>query len=634
MTRAIRAILAGALLASSIVLAAVSSPAPSVDAATEAGAYVPVTPCRLADERLGMGFERIDETTARIDLAACPIPDGTVSIVVSTTIVNARSRGWLVAYPSGAPVPTATTLNWNAGSTRANTATVALGADGHIAIRRKGSFGDGAVLVDVVGAFVPADSATAGRFEAAPAAQRLLDTRTNGGAALSADTSVTLPLPDGVPQDAVALSVNLTVVDTKARGFFSLYPAGTDLPNASVLNADGAQQSRAAATIVPVNSDGFEVFTKSGAHVVVDMTGWFTGASAPDSSNGLFVAITPNRIRDTRVESAPVHPRGTIETALPARAGPVAAAALSITMVDPGRSGYVTAHAARTTRGPTSSGFGMRDEVTAQFAMTAVSASGVSLYAHQGAEVTIDLLGWFTGTPVQRTQSTRADNVASVQRVIAIGDSTLAGIDRNRAWAQLRGADFDLRARSCRRLTRVSCTGREGPIPPPNALQELWSLPFGRYDVAVIMTGYNDGPGNITAGIPPVLEAARARGIQQVIWMTHSRELRTDKGGNDPGKQVYAAHNAVIRQFATANADMVAMEWSAIARQVPFWFDFDGIHLQKYGGHGVADFISRAVAHVSGQRCPMPQSPGASVAGVCPNPSFMAPVDIAAVYGI
>ncbi|MFK8025851.1 MAG: SGNH/GDSL hydrolase family protein [Ilumatobacter sp.] len=634
MARGTHALLVGVLVAIAVFVVDATSHHPRTHAATATSRFVPVTPCRLADERTGLGLISVDASTARIDASACGIPDEAASIVVSTTIVNPRTRGWLVAFPSGAPIPTAATLNWNAGSTRANSATVALGADGHIAIHRKGKFGDGNVLVDVVGAFVPADTANAGRFEVAPVAERLLDTRADNGAPLRAESSVRLPLPDGVPTDAVALAVNLTVVDTRARGFFSLYPAGTERPTASVLNADAAAQTRAAATIVPVNDGGFDVFTKSGAHVIVDMTGWFTGASAPASADGLFVAINPDRLRDTRLEPAPVHPRGTIETGLPDRVGSVRSVALSITMVAPVRQGYITAHAARTQRGPTSSGFGMGGEVTAQFAITAASTAGVGVYAHQGAELTVDLLGWFTGSPVPRTEPQPASNTPDVQRVIAIGDSSLAGIDRNRAWAQLRGADFDLRARSCRRLIRTSCRGLEGPTPPPNTLEEIRSLEPGRFDIAVIMAGYNEGPRNVAAAIPLILEAARAQGVEHVIWMTHARAFRTDRGGGNPREQVYAEHNAIIRRAAAANSDMTAVEWGATTRQVPFWVYPDGIHLDKYGSHGAADFISRAVAFVAGQRCPVPEIPGGSVAGVCRDPGTRPPVDIARLYGV
>jgi hypothetical protein len=217
--------------------------------------------------------------------------------------------------------------------------------------------------------------------------------------------------------------------------------------------------------------------------------------------------------------------------------------------------------------------------------------------------------------------------------VIAIGDSSLAGIDRNRSWAQLRGADFTLLARSCRRLVRTSCTGREGPVPPPTALETLREASFGYYDVAVIMTGYNDTMPEMATAVPTILDAARAAGVRRVVWLTQSREFRTDKGGVD-AYQVYELHNQVIRQHAAARYDVQAFEWSAVVRQAPHWTDADGIHLDRPGGSAAADFISRAVAHVTGQACPVPQVPGGSRVTPCPDPGTMPPVDVAALYGI
>lgn len=610
-----------------------SSTAPVAEAGTATSRYVPIIPCRLADERRGTGFLPIDTSTARISADACGIPPEAVSIVVSATIVRADSKGWLVAYPSGAARPNAATLNWNQGTTRANTATVALGADRHIAVYRNGGFGNGDAIIDVVGAFIPADTATSGRFVSAPIAERLLDSRDNEGPPVGPDTALRIPLPDGVPADASALAINLTAVETRSNGFFSTYAAGSDRPVASVLNADRAGQSRAAATIVPVNEDGFEVYTKAGAHLIIDMTGWFTGESAADSADGLFVAINPRRLRDTRLETYPVYPDGTIEVPLPDSAGQPGAVAISMTMVNPDDRGFVTAHAARTERGPTSSGYGLAREVTAQFGITAVSPSGLGIYSRNGTEMTVDLLGWFTGPQTPTKFPTAAANSVPLQRVIAIGDSSLAGVDRNRAWAQLRGADFDLRARSCRRLVRPSCRGLEGPVAPPTALETLQSLPYGGYDVAVIMTGYNDVIDTFASAVPIIIEAARQAGIRRVVWLTHAREFRSDKGG--PGAyQVYSRHNDTIRLHALLNHDVFAMEWSHIVRQAPFWVYADGIHLDRYGGHGNADFISRAVAHVTGQPCPVPAAPGGSTIGVCPNPGLAPPIDVAALYGV
>ena len=601
-------------------------------AAPDTSAYVPVEPCRLADTRDGLGFVPIDESTAKVSVDACGIPEAATSVIVSTTIVNPGDRGWLVAYPSDRARQTAATLNWKAGDTRANTATVAIGEDRDIAVYRTGTFGDGAVIVDVVGAFIPTSSATAGRFQPETTARRLLDTRS--GARPTAGSTLAVPLPSGVPSDATALAVSITAVRNTDGGFVSAYPAESTRPDTSVLNTDRPGQFRAAATIVPVTSAGFEVYVSADTHIIVDVTGSFTGETAIDSTDGLFVPVNPTRLRDTRSLPDPIHRGGTIEVELPPLAESIAAAVYTVTMIAPGESGYLATHAAGTPRGATSSGYSERGDLTAQFGIAAASARGVSIYADTGSEVTFDLLGYFTGTPAPITAPGAPINVVDRQRVIAIGDSSLAGIDRNQAWAQLRGADIDLRARSCRRLVRASCRGRDGPIPPPNALQELWSLPVGQFDMAVIMTGYNDSPSSVAGGIPLILDAARAKGIRDVIWLTHSREFRFDKGGANPRYQVYAAHNDAIRAAAARNGDLTAVEWSSIARQAPFWLYADGIHLDTYGGHGAADFISRAIANVAGQRCPVPQFPGATNFGVCPDPGFQPPVDIAGLYGI
>ena len=148
------------------------------------------------------------------------------------------------------------------------------------------------------------------------------------------------------------------------------------------------------------------------------------------------------------------------------------------------------------------------------------------------------------------------------------------------------------------------------------------------------MTGYNEGASSHAAAVPVTICEARARGIRRIIWFTHAREAASDKGGGIPGKQVDAPHNATIRAHASVNLDVVAMEWSRVARQVPFWLYSDGIHLDEYGAHGVADFMSRAVAHVTGRPCPLPQVPVGSTTGVCPDPGFMPAVDIAGLYDI
>jgi hypothetical protein len=596
--------------------------------------YEPVQPCRLADTRSGVGFSLRNWQTARIGLDTCGLPTDAAAIVVTATIVNDAGRGFLTLYPASSTRPNAANLNWDPGITRGNTATVAVSAAG-VDVFKSNGFASGHVVVDVVGAFVPATEATSGRFVAPAAPRRLVDTR--GGPAPASGDALRIPVPDGVDADATALAITVTAVKSSGRGFFTAYPAGTDRPEASLLNVDRAGQFRAAATVVPINADGFDLYVDTSSHVVVDLTGWFTGPSADASSAGLFVPVAPRRIRDTRPEAKPIHPTGTIDVVLPGRltegvqTEPPAAVAVSMTMIDALGQGFLTAHAARNARPETASGYGSRGELTAQFGFTATSSAGLAVYSSSGTELTVDLLGWFTG-PSLGTPLPPAVNPVPRQRVLAIGDSSMAGVDRNFANGALLGADFTFLARSCRRLVRPSCSGREGPIPPPTALDTINAAGVDNYDVLIMMTGYNDLMPGVASDVPTIVAAARRAGFRRIIWMTMAREFRSDRGGAD-SFQVYEGHNSAIRANAAVHDFMIAVEWSALVRQSPSWVYSDGIHLDRPGGWAAADVMSRAVAHVTGQPCPLPEVPGGATADVCPDPGTRPPIDVRRLYG-
>ncbi|CAN0495055.1 unnamed protein product, partial [Phaeothamnion confervicola] len=102
----------------------------------------------------------------------------------------------------------------------------------------------------------------------------------------------------GIPNDAVAASLNITVVNPRQPGYLTAWPCDRAQPEVSNLNYEPAQ-TVAAGIIVPLAADGtLCVFAYSDAHVVVDVTGSFTAASG-------FVPITPNRVTDTRSSGLP-----------------------------------------------------------------------------------------------------------------------------------------------------------------------------------------------------------------------------------------------------------------------------------------------------------------------------------------
>lgn len=113
---------------------------------------------------------------------------------------------------------------------------------------------------------------------------RIIDTRDAtgpfGGPILGGNLTRTVAAGGtcGIPVDAKALSVNITVVPGAAAGHLTVYPAGSAPPLASTINF--SNRVRANNARVQVSNDGtasFSVFNgaSDGAHFIVDVNGYF-----------------------------------------------------------------------------------------------------------------------------------------------------------------------------------------------------------------------------------------------------------------------------------------------------------------------------------------------------------------------
>lgn len=337
----------------------------------------------------------------------CGVVGDATAVAVTLTITEAEGAGFATAWPSGEAMPLASTTNYALGETRANAALLGLGGDGNLSLFTSNS---AHIVVDVVGEFHAAGSARSGRYVALVPV-RALDTRDNGGLALSRGGTVSVPLPLGVPLDATALAVMLTITSAESAAFVTAYPTGTVRPLASSLNTDHAQQIRTAAQIVPVSAGGLTVFSNVGGHIIVDVAGYFTGPSAPSASTGLFRPVTPTRIVDTR-QSVRVSPGGAVLAATVAVTGANAAAiAANITVTESGPSGYVTAWAAQTGQpGTPEVSYDAPGQTVADLGLVAVSTAGIALASTSGTHVVVDLTGWFIGTPLAPTTGPPTNN--------------------------------------------------------------------------------------------------------------------------------------------------------------------------------------------------------------------------------
>jgi hypothetical protein len=367
-------------------------------AAANTSRFETASPCRLADVREGTGFERVDGQIVRVYVTnRCGVPDAATAVALTVTVDNTATAGpgYVSIWPEGSPMPTASIVNYRSREIRANATIVRVGNGGAVDLFAQ----NGApLIVDVTGWFVGSGATTAGRFVPITPA-RAMDTRELPRARpLAAGETLNVPLPPAVPADALAVALTVTLTESPSSGFFTVFPAGSSLPLASTINADGRGQTRAAGAIVAVTPAGLDVYSHSGGHVIVDVTGWFTGPGEPTDDDGLFVAEqAPRRLLDTR-GGDPVWAAGGVEIA---NVAPNAAAlALNVTIVNPIHPGFLTAYPARQDRPPTSTvNGGTASDIAAAMAIVPTSQIGVGVYANAGADLVADLSGWFVGTP-------------------------------------------------------------------------------------------------------------------------------------------------------------------------------------------------------------------------------------------
>ncbi len=264
--------------------------AQSASAAVNPGVYTAMPPKRLLDTRSGGGKLGPGGSMILAIAGANGVPANASAVILNVTAVDERTAGFFTLYPTGAPLPTASNLNWVAGQTVANLVSVGLSTDGKVTIYNGLGMAD--AVVDLEGYFAPSGGGSAGQFvPVAPA--RITDTRASSGQpnhGLTLGAGTTLPVQvtgvGGIPSTGVsAIVLNTTVTDTTTAGFLTVFPTGTTVPVASNLNwmAGVTVPNR---VIVPVGTGGQVSFFNGlgSADVIVDVNGYFTDSSGTGSS--------------------------------------------------------------------------------------------------------------------------------------------------------------------------------------------------------------------------------------------------------------------------------------------------------------------------------------------------------------
>ncbi len=365
------------------------------------------SPTRLADTRPDQsvgGFTYLDANTIRVQVAGrAGVAANATAAVLNITITGATGPGFVTVSPTGVPRPDASSLNVErVGQTIANLVTVRLGAGGCVDVFVQ-SWAQ--IVVDVLGAYVPtAVAVAAGRFVGFDQAARILDTR-GRGTRTSAGLVERVALPASVPTTAAAVVVNLTLTESVGSGFVTAFASNTTRPATSSLNSDGPGQTSANQAIVPIGVVGgvrsIDLFTSLTTHLIVDIAGYITGPTALASTDGLFVPSAPTRVLDTR--SNPMYGRmyagWVAELDFAGRSG-ASAVVVNLTATETRAAGYFTGYPARTPIPATSNlNASAPGQTVANHAILRTSDRGVAIYTQSGAQVIVDVAGYFTGSP-------------------------------------------------------------------------------------------------------------------------------------------------------------------------------------------------------------------------------------------
>lgn len=270
--------------------------------AVSAGRLIATTPTRILDTRGGSavnsnGVKPGVGSVLTVDATAAPsvVPAGrAAAVVIGLTATETDAPGFLQVAAAGALVPgAASALNADrAGQTIANTVTVPVSADGRFDVFvQAGSH----VIVDLLGWYTNSSNPTSTSGLYVPLTpERVFDSRwatcVNCTVVLNERATSGALLPGKaarvelgkIERRATAVVANITATEVVGPGFFQAGAMGAIVPGASsTLNAV-AGQTIANSAIVPLGREfdglqaGLAVYSQSGGHVVVDVSGFFT----------------------------------------------------------------------------------------------------------------------------------------------------------------------------------------------------------------------------------------------------------------------------------------------------------------------------------------------------------------------
>ena len=327
---------------------------------------VPLVPARLLESRVGSGLTTIDgqdQGVGRINARATYTLDvagrGGVAadaeaVMLNVTAVSPDGPGYLTVFPCTPERPTASHVNYVAGSVAPNSVLAKVSPSGTVCIF---SLAATDVIVDVTGYVPPAgapvsvDPARLVETRSSAPVHVTVDGKFEGIGRMKAGETIMFKATGraGVPSAAEAVYLNVTAIFPDGFGFLTVYPCGSARPGTSNVNY-GPNEVSPNAVLATVGDGGMVcIYSKAGADIIADVNAYLP-------LGGNRVSIQPARCADTRQPDGktfdglfegdgPIAAEGTYQITVGGRCNisPDASAAyLNVTAVAPEAAGFLT----------------------------------------------------------------------------------------------------------------------------------------------------------------------------------------------------------------------------------------------------------------------------------------------------
>jgi alpha-tubulin suppressor-like RCC1 family protein len=225
---------------------------------------------------VGLGRRPEGSVTELVVSGRANVPGTATAAALNITAADSTTPGYVTVWPCGAPRPNASTLNFRAGQTVANAMIGQIGANGKVCLFTSGATH---LIVDLMSAMDIRSNYVALN------PQRFLDSRPGAATADSISAGIGLRASGsvtefrvggrlGVPTNARLVAINLTVSGTQGAGYLTVWPCGSEQPNASTLNFGADATVANGAMVAPGDGGRICVYTPTATHLIVDVNGY------------------------------------------------------------------------------------------------------------------------------------------------------------------------------------------------------------------------------------------------------------------------------------------------------------------------------------------------------------------------